>query len=609
MAKLGQIKSGTMRVGNTTTTGYGIVYADEIIGHRRVAKYSDLNNIPDWCLYNKAGGDTPSTAVGQLWYVSTSETVQPSKDAAAITYSNGLYQLVAYDGTTKKWERFKNGSDVVTSDTTYTFANGTDGSFTVTPKGGDTQKVTIGKPASASSADSATKATNDGNGNNIANTYLTKTTASSTYATKSDVTALTSALVYKGTVDATYALPTTSVKVGDVYVVAAAGTYAGQACENGDMIIASSTTPTWTVVQANINGAVTSRSTLDSNAIVLGDGNRSVKTFATTSTAGYLYWTGTAYAWKTPSEFSLKAASADSLGGIKIGYTATGKNYPVQLDANSKAYVNIPWVDNTENVETITNYLKNNGVIDFSTQDNAFTATSFKSQVIIGLSCNKLGNDGATQGIGATIPAATSEKAGVMTATDKQKLDALQNIPTIALADIDTCGYKDATALCTAIVNKEISKVYVTELAAYMTLSTDNMAHAIVQTVTTHNQLDTKTWQFVDNIHQDGVLYTYQRYYPFGGTYGNISSSILNKWTPWLITNVDGMFYEASGDQTASNYNTLLYQHAQKYANVSTNNNVVSFIDVYVDHIGLIKSRTVTIAEPISDASITNAFK
>lgn len=31
MDKLGQIKSGTMRVGNTTSTGYGIIYADEII--------------------------------------------------------------------------------------------------------------------------------------------------------------------------------------------------------------------------------------------------------------------------------------------------------------------------------------------------------------------------------------------------------------------------------------------------------------------------------------------------------------------------------------------------------------------------------------------------
>lgn len=341
MAKLGQIKSGTMRVGNTTSTGYGIVYADEIIGHRRVANYSDLNNIPDWCLYNAAGGDTPSTAIGQLWYVSNSDEAGTPETM----HTAGLYQLVSYNGKTKTWKQFKNAADIVDTDTTYTFTNGTNGSFTVTPKGGSAQTVTIGKPATAGTADKATKATNDKNGHDIAETYLTKFTASSTYATKSDVASLTSALVYKGTVDATHALPTTSVKVGDVYVVAAAGTYAGQVCENGDMIIASSTTPTWTVVQANINGAVTATNTLADNAIVLGSNNRSVKTFATTSTAGYLYWTGTAYAWKTPAEFSLKAASADSLGGIKIGYTATGKNYPVQLDANSKAYVNVPWTD------------------------------------------------------------------------------------------------------------------------------------------------------------------------------------------------------------------------------------------------------------------------
>lgn len=40
-------------------------------------------------------------------------------------------------------------------DTTYTFANGTDGSFTVTPLGGSAQKVTIGKPATAGTADIA----------------------------------------------------------------------------------------------------------------------------------------------------------------------------------------------------------------------------------------------------------------------------------------------------------------------------------------------------------------------------------------------------------------------------------------------------------------------
>ena len=39
------------------------------------------------------------------------------------------------------------------TDTTYTFANGTDGSFTVTPSTGGAQKVTIGKPTTAGIAD------------------------------------------------------------------------------------------------------------------------------------------------------------------------------------------------------------------------------------------------------------------------------------------------------------------------------------------------------------------------------------------------------------------------------------------------------------------------
>lgn len=44
-------------------------------------------------------------------------------------------------------------------DTTYTFADGTDGSFNVTPKGGQTQKIKIGKPSNAGHADTAEEAT------------------------------------------------------------------------------------------------------------------------------------------------------------------------------------------------------------------------------------------------------------------------------------------------------------------------------------------------------------------------------------------------------------------------------------------------------------------
>ena len=50
-------------------------------------------------------------------------------------------------------------SDAKFTDTTYTFANGADGSFTVTPTGGTAQKVSIGKPAEAVKADNATYAT------------------------------------------------------------------------------------------------------------------------------------------------------------------------------------------------------------------------------------------------------------------------------------------------------------------------------------------------------------------------------------------------------------------------------------------------------------------
>lgn len=39
------------------------------------------------------------------------------------------------------------------------------------------------------------------------------------------------------------------------------------------------------------------------------------------------------------------AATSAALGLIKIGYTDNGKNYAVELDANSKAYVNVPWTD------------------------------------------------------------------------------------------------------------------------------------------------------------------------------------------------------------------------------------------------------------------------
>lgn len=425
MAKLGQIKSGTMRVGNTTASGYGIVYADEVIGHRRVNTYTDLANIPDWCLYNKAGGETTNAAIGQLWYVTTGDTSG---------HSAGLYQLTGWSNNTKTWTFFKNGANVSTHDTTYAFANGSNGSFTVTPKGGTAQTVSIGKPAtagtadyaktadSATKADSATSATNATNATNADHatsadsaTSATKATQDKngrdivdTYATKSQVSALSSALVYRGTVDAKYALPTKNVKVGDVYVVAAAGTFAGQTCEPGDMIIAQTASdakgtpaPTWTVVQTNINGAVTAADTLGASKLIVGSGNKTIHA------AG-----GTGFVKITDG-----VVSADNSTYLTI--TSASSTYATKTALDGK-------VDKVTGKGLSTN--------DFTTayktklDDLGLSGDSFNdaSTNTKGLTLNLVGTD-SSYNIPIVKPSTDASTYGLMSGTDKKKLDNLQN--------------------------------------------------------------------------------------------------------------------------------------------------------------------------------------
>lgn len=47
-----------------------------------------------------------------------------------------------------------------------------------------------------------------------------------------------------------------------------------------------------------------------------------------------------------PSTFAPPTSSATVLGGIKVGYTTSGKNYKVQVDSSGNAFVNVPWTDN-----------------------------------------------------------------------------------------------------------------------------------------------------------------------------------------------------------------------------------------------------------------------
>ena len=112
--------------------------------------------------------------------------------------------------------------------------------------------------------------------------------------------AIASAIHIKGSIGSSgsgatiTALPTSAV-VGDAYVVKTAGTYSGIVCEVGDIIIcttSSTTAPSWTTVQNNLD-----------------------------------------------------VATSDKLGTIKIGFSQSGKNYPVALNSSNQAYVYVPWAD------------------------------------------------------------------------------------------------------------------------------------------------------------------------------------------------------------------------------------------------------------------------
>lgn len=94
-------------------------------------------------------------------------------------------------------------------------------------------------------------------------------------STISGLMAAADAMQYKGVLDADHALPAAEYLAGWTYKVGAAGTYAGQRCEVGDMIICladyaaeSAGDADWQVIQTNIDGAVMGpESSVDGNLV------------------------------------------------------------------------------------------------------------------------------------------------------------------------------------------------------------------------------------------------------------------------------------------------------------------------------------------------------
>lgn len=235
-----------------------------------------------------------------------SRTISHAVPAGAATKTSGLYKIatdkfghVTSTAAVTKTDITALGIPATDTNTTYTFQGASNG-FKVTPSNGETQTVIVSPSIknNVTKTDATTTAGYIPKFNNttgvIENGYSVQTTlassstaiptAAAVVAAIDNKIAATDAMIYKGTLgtDGTVTkVPANGYKVGWTYKVITAGTYAGIKCEVGDMLIAINNGPVsgttvvnadWTVVQANIDGAVTGPASATAGHIAVFDG-------------------------------------------------------------------------------------------------------------------------------------------------------------------------------------------------------------------------------------------------------------------------------------------------------------------------------------------------
>lgn len=141
---------------------------------------------------------------------------------------------------------------------------------------------------------------------------------------------------FRGVVNSTSGLPTVNYKAGWLYSVQEAGTYAGNTCEVGDLIICikdyasgSAANSDWAVLQANLDGAVTGPASSVAAHVVVFDGTsgKRIKDSGFTIAANVpanAKFTDTTYNAATDSaDGLLTAALHKKLVGIETGADKT----------------------------------------------------------------------------------------------------------------------------------------------------------------------------------------------------------------------------------------------------------------------------------------------
>lgn len=201
------------------------------------------------------------------------------------------------------------------------------------------------------------------------------------------------AMRFKGTIGTggtVTSLPESGVKIGDTYRVITAGTYAGQTCEIGDLIIATETTPAWTVAQTNIDGAITS---ISGTAPITVSGSGSSRTIA------------------------ISAASANTAGSMSKAHYTKLEGIAAGAEVNQNAFSNVTVGSTTIAADAKTDTLTlaagtNITLTPDATNDKVTIATSGQANVLEGVQV--AGTDLTISSKKVNVPKATDSQWGVV---------------------------------------------------------------------------------------------------------------------------------------------------------------------------------------------------
>lgn len=307
------------------------------------------------------------------------------------------------------------------------------GSNTITPITDVSDKAPLASPTFTGTPMAPTVENADDSSQKIATTAFVQTVVG-------NVLSANDAMIFKGVINSAAGLPAKH-EVGWTYKVGTAGSYLGHSLEVGDMIIcvadgSTASNDDWTIVQNNIDGAVTGPSstvTADTIATFSGTSGKviqsSSKTIATTLTA------------TSTSQVPTSKAVAD--------YIAS-KNFVTDISGKQDVISDLGTI--RDNAEAGAGLVTKVGGIEEGAQVNKIESVKVKNA-----------GDTSASALTITSKSVTVDLSGYVPNTRKVNNKALSADVTLAGSDIALTGYSEASSAsavaATDTVNAAIGKL------------------------------------------------------------------------------------------------------------------------------------------------------